>query len=67
MEEMNERSVMKAICCIEQKLLLSDVSPSIHNTVDEAKNDSKQRVGISPSGVKGRTTTSAPSCPPTAS
>ncbi|OAO18233.1 hypothetical protein AV274_0015 [Blastocystis sp. ATCC 50177/Nand II] len=42
-EEMNERSVMKAICCIEQKLLLSDVSPSIHNTVDEAKNDSKQR------------------------
>lgn len=46
-EEMNERSVMKAICCIEQKLLLNDVSPSIHNVGEEEENDSKQRVGIS--------------------
>ena len=44
---MNERSVMKAICCIEQKLLLNDVSPSIHNVGEEEENDSKQRVGIS--------------------
>lgn len=29
-EEMNERSVLKAICTIEQKLLFEDTSPSVH-------------------------------------
>ena len=44
-EEMNERSVMKAICSIEQRLLLDDHSPSVHNTVDVAESESKQRAG----------------------
>ena len=44
-EEMNERSVMKAICSIEQRLLLDDHSPSVHNAVDVAKSESKQRAG----------------------
>lgn len=41
-EEMNEHGVMKAICSIEQKLLLEDDSPSIHNP-DDLKNSAQQK------------------------
>lgn len=41
---MNERSVMKAICSIEQKLLFEDSSPSIHNPFNP-KESSKREVG----------------------
>lgn len=34
-EEMNEKHVMTAICQIEQKLLLEDNSPSIHDSLVE--------------------------------
>lgn len=44
-EEMNERNLMKAICTIEQKLLIEDESPSIHNP-DEGKKTSSRQVAI---------------------
>lgn len=34
-EEMSERNIMKAICQIEQKLLIEDDSPSIHDSVQK--------------------------------
>ena len=44
-EEMNERNLMKAISSIEQKLLIEDESPSIHNP-DEGKKASSRQVAI---------------------
>lgn len=40
-EELSERNVVRAICQIEQKLLLEDNSPSIHDSV-VAKNPIEQ-------------------------
>ena len=37
-EEMNENAVMTAICQIEQKLLLEDHSPSIHDKIENKPN-----------------------------
>lgn len=41
MEELSEKNVVRAICKIEQKLLLEDNSPSIHDSV-VAKNPIEQ-------------------------
>ncbi|CBK23014.2 uncharacterized protein [Blastocystis hominis] len=41
-EEMNERNLMKAISSIEQKLLIEDESPSIHNPDEGKKTSSRQ-------------------------
>lgn len=40
-EELSEKNVVRAICKIEQKLLLEDNSPSIHDSV-VAKNPIEQ-------------------------
>lgn len=40
------KSVMRAICGIEQKLLFSDSSPSIHSEVQQVTDNTNKQVGL---------------------